>query len=1474
MRDKNDYTNNKMDAYDEDISENKFYRTLLNKHKHLYDRAAETRWMICIPRSGVFSRLSLTITDYENHILRPSTLGKETLYLTASGKTVHFIGDYIQTSSGFKDERKVKVLFEETYFNSRDESFKVFCLDRLLEGGTDVVEDPITTNLENYEDCAEYLWGNKVSKSCEKQVNDLLHNFYPTQHSTNLRHIIDETNTIFTKAMRTALRDPGLRKTVKQDKAYLDLLKVAMETYVMHSVYKKVFKVLSSLFANDDAALNKTTRNLSELQVKHLGIRSEFTMNVPRARRELTNMNQCKTPLEKLHCLRRTIMGLSQPNMKTKPTPSESSAVLSSDDLLPLLVFLVVKSEVPNWLTNLAYLHNFRFSSIHNDEFGFYLASVEAAVEHVRSGDMNGLPIGPASSTSLSIFSMSPTNMVSIWPRNDSYDGDDPPSIELLFEEIRHGRLEKVEKLLNIGSTDYGHVVEEMCHPLCGCDRCEKLITNKRNDPKAVTAFSRDDRGCTALHVAASYGHSSIMETLMKKGGIVCATDYHGSTPLHLACQKGQQAATLLLLHHGADINADDNDGNTPLHLCSANGHEECVKAILYSEQVINSVEVNFPNCRGNTPLHEAARWGYENIVEILLEHGASVEARNRRKETPLMRSLNANVNNLLQRAVDMLRDGQEYMMMMTSPDGRQTAGSETKSLTTPLMRRQGGIKISPQQRAREVEKLLRASADGDVQMVRYQLGWESDSDDSDMEDVTPNLQLCHPLCQCQKCSALQKRTTYGVGDITVNTSNAEGFTSLHVSALHGHETLVALLLRRGANPNVRNTSYQQVTPLHLACKENKTKVVQLLLDHGAKCNTKDVGGNSPLHYCAMSGHLQPSTILIQTGANCKQANARGNLPLHEAARNNYVELVELLSNKSPSTVLCRNKAQLTPIQLSQNFEVSKILKKVNESYQEQQVLSQVAVRPTTLAPGSPVKKVSMHQLFQAYNEADLRQHEALKHSLEIFNKRKQLKQTKSFDRSAPILDVTLKHQLSIKHFDRRRLRHIELEESVLHLVAEEEEPIDIVDKNKCDDKNRKLDESSSDETTLEGRNLELSGTKSASKLKDDSSDSKNINNSSSFESNSEETNSQSNVCSTQLDTSVIKDITGFNDTNISSTESKFKEIDSKSNISTTQLDKSQLDTSVIKDITGFNDTNISCTESKCKEIDSQLNISTTQLDKSQLDTSVMKHLFGFDDTNISSSESKFEFKKTNSESTDSQSDTIQDTTGSDLYNVSETDVISEDVFAINEDEQISLNDSNNSDNFKMLEDEKSEFLADKRTDDGIKNGNIVEENHVMENSEDVLQKVEDEEKKKENDERKIKEEEDDIKGEEKEVRECEEKVDKRKDEENEEVTGKEPKEMVDLSGSIPSDSSTFTQTHSRGHSNVSVEDMVTLTLDMRDNYFRVESDEDAIEEKRNWDRDRPSLVSSKLLNTNTEQAIEHLDSPLTDSDVDNLVES
>jgi hypothetical protein len=57
--------------YDEDLSQNVFFKTLQQEHQTVFNRAIGEGWIICIPRCGTFNEGALTETVFLNHILVP-----------------------------------------------------------------------------------------------------------------------------------------------------------------------------------------------------------------------------------------------------------------------------------------------------------------------------------------------------------------------------------------------------------------------------------------------------------------------------------------------------------------------------------------------------------------------------------------------------------------------------------------------------------------------------------------------------------------------------------------------------------------------------------------------------------------------------------------------------------------------------------------------------------------------------------------------------------------------------------------------------------------------------------------------------------------------------------------------------------------------------------------------------------------------------------------------------------------------------------------------------------------------------------------------------------------------------------------------------------------------------------------------------------------------------------------------------------
>lgn len=892
-----------MAVYDENILKNPFYLALEKQRPDLCSRVAELHGIVLVPCCGSLTVSSFSDSQFESYVLQPTEDG----YLTVDGKEIRIQDRQVLLGSDFPAPASIPILFEETFYNDLEQSYSILCISRPVE----VDPSPAATSppppycLKSVDDVREFL-GRHAQK-----LDKLIHSFCQTfkeQERKGLRHHIDSVNGLYTKCLQCLLRDSRLKLLAKQE-VQMTLLKQAVEMYVHHGIHDLIFNFVGTLEASQDAAFNKMTRSLGELQQKDLGVKPDFSINLSRAKRELSQLNQQTSPLLKLLCLRRVALTATQTTKRTV-----SIEAVCADDLLSVILYLLVKTEIPNWMANLSYIRNFCFSRSTKDELSYCLSTFEAAVEYINLGKLQDARSGcELNDKALFRERMSLLAQTAATP------------IHCLFEHIANGNEAEIERLLSEGETDEDI---RMCHPLCSCDLCDLQLSGKLNDPSIITPFSRDDRGYTPLHVAAICGQAQLIDLLVHKGAPVNATDYHALTPLHLACQRGYQGVSLLLLHYKANTDAQDNNGNTPLHLACMYGHEDCVKALVYYDHMCR---LDVQNDKGDTALHMAARWGYEGIIQVLLENGASTDLLNRNKDSPLHCALNSKILMLLQST----QNGRHRSSSGVNSPSRSPLASDCSSRRSSVSSTSSlGSEVKPETervRHREVEKLLRAVADGDVEMVRYLLEWMDEADEEE-GDVRSQALLCHPLCQCPNCAPTQKLSVVQAGSLSVNSSNVDGFTPLHVAALHGRSALVSLLIRHGANVNARTN--QNATPLHLASQNSHIQVVKFLLECNAKLNKKDHYGNTPLIQACLRGNLETATTLLESNALVNVANNQGNTALHEAVRGGHQSLVELLlrSGASPGP---RNKRQRTPLDCAyelggKNTEILRALQKAS----------------------------------------------------------------------------------------------------------------------------------------------------------------------------------------------------------------------------------------------------------------------------------------------------------------------------------------------------------------------------------------------------------------------------------------------------------------------------------------------------------------------------------------------------------------
>uniref|UniRef100_A0A3B4YVW7 Ankyrin repeat domain 27 (VPS9 domain) n=1 Tax=Seriola lalandi dorsalis TaxID=1841481 RepID=A0A3B4YVW7_SERLL len=344
-----------MAVYDENILKNTFYLALEKQRPDLCSRVAELHGIVLVPCCGSLSVSSFSDSQFDSYVLQPVEDG----YQTADGKEVRIQDRQVLLGSGFPAPASVPILFEETFYNDQEQSYSILCISRPVEVEPSPAENnpPPPYCLKSVEDVREFL-GSHAQK-----LDKFVHGFcqaFKEQERKGLRHHIDSVNGLYTKCLQCLLRDSRLWMSCSH---------------------------VSSAACQQDAAFNKTTRSLQELQQKDLGVKPEFSINLSRAKRELSQLNQKTSPLLKLLCLRRVTVTATQ-----TPRRTVSIEAVSADDLLSVILYLLVKTEIPNWMANLSYIRNFCFSHSSKDELSYCLSTFEAAVEYINLGKLCSVP--------------------------------------------------------------------------------------------------------------------------------------------------------------------------------------------------------------------------------------------------------------------------------------------------------------------------------------------------------------------------------------------------------------------------------------------------------------------------------------------------------------------------------------------------------------------------------------------------------------------------------------------------------------------------------------------------------------------------------------------------------------------------------------------------------------------------------------------------------------------------------------------------------------------------------------------------------------------------------------------------------------------------------------------------------------------------------------------------------------------------
>jgi len=379
-------------------------------------------------------------------------------------------------------------------------------------------------------------------------------------------------------------------------------------------------------------------------------------------------------------------------------------------------------------------------------------------------------------------------------------------------------------------------------------------IFNPRGSWKVIKVDSNtlELKGSGALILAVKEGNLETLELLLQHGANINTRDQDGRTPLALATMEGKTEVVRLLIRNGADVNTVNVRGNTPL----IHSRSTEISQLLLEAGATATIEHLSNHASVGNALHYAVRKKIFEVVELLLQHGANINARDQDGRTPLALAAILGKTEVVRLLIRNGADVNTVNVRGNTP----LIHSRSTEISRLLLEAGATATIEHLSNHAELGNALHVAVRrGTLEIIELLLQHGANINARDQDGRTP-LALATILGKTEVVRLLIRN------EADVNTVNVRGNTPL----IHSRCTEISrLLLEAGATATIEHLSNHAElgNALHVAVRRGTLEIVELLLQHGANINARDQDGRTPLTLAIRHKNRKTKNLLLLNGA-------------------------------------------------------------------------------------------------------------------------------------------------------------------------------------------------------------------------------------------------------------------------------------------------------------------------------------------------------------------------------------------------------------------------------------------------------------------------------------------------------------------------------------------------------------------------------------------------------------------------------